>query len=87
MAASTLGILAGVLISLGVIWTKGVKPVIKLIRHIHEMYDILVELAPNDGEASIREDARATRRMMEEHLADTGAHRRITEEEARHHRR
>lgn len=71
--AALLGAVAGILVSLSVIWQKGVKPVFAFITHIREIHEAVQELLPNSGH-SIKDDVRITRELLENHINDPHLH-------------
>ena len=64
--ATHLGIIAGGLVSVGVIWNKGIKPFIQMIKKVNKIYE-RVESFP-DWCATVDESLSQTRQMMMEHL-------------------
>ena len=82
-----LGYIAGALISIGVIWTKGVLPLVRFIKRMDAVYDqveqlpewcasvdeSLKQLHPNGGR-SLKDRVEQTHRMMVEHLSDGHDH-------------
>lgn len=79
--ATYLGAIAGVIVSLGIIWTKGLKPFYQMIKKMDAMHDnleklpdwcasvdeSLKQLHPNGGR-SLKDRVEQTHLMMVEHL-------------------
>lgn len=61
-----LGIIAGALISLGVIWDKGIKPLYQMIKKMDKIYE-RVETLP-EWCATVDASLAETQKMMAEHL-------------------
>jgi hypothetical protein len=83
-----LGYIAGGLISVGVIWTKGVVPIARFVRRMDSIYDrveklpewcgsvdeSLKQLHPNGGR-SLKDRVEQTHQMMVDHISDGHDHR------------
>ena len=86
-ALTILGAIAGGLISLGIIWSKGIMPVARFLKKIDNMYDrieqlpewcasvdeSLKQLHPNGGK-SLKDRVVQTHDMMTQHMADGHEH-------------
>jgi hypothetical protein len=82
-----LGYIAGGLISIGVIWTKGFLPLVRFIKRMDAVYDrveqlpewcssvdeSLKQLSPNGGK-SLKDRVDQTHAMMLEHIKDGHSH-------------
>lgn len=85
--ATLLGVIAGCLVSISLIWTKGVRPTIKALRRMSEIHDVieqlpewcasvddtLKELRPNHG-YSIKDTVNQTHAMLLDHIKDENLH-------------
>jgi hypothetical protein len=85
--ATNLAVIAGVIISLGVIWKKGIVPVFQTLKKLDQMYErvdslpewcqsvdeSLKQLHPNGGK-SLKDRVEDTHRMMVAHMADGHDH-------------
>lgn len=86
--AALLGIIAGCLISGGVIWTKGVKPMWRLFRRIEAVHELVIdklpvwmesvdvslkELHPNGGH-SLKDTVNQTQDLLIEHINNDQIH-------------
>lgn len=71
--AAVLAAIAGVVVSLNVIWQKAVKPMFKFVLDIREIHELVQELKPNGG-GSVKDDVRHMREMLERHMESHTAH-------------
>lgn len=65
---SLLGVVAGGIVSISVIWNKGLKPVYRTLRKMDQMYE-RIEALP-DWCNSVDEKLRDTHQMLVEHIQD-----------------
>jgi hypothetical protein len=84
---TVLGYIAGGLVSVGIIWSKGILPISRFIRKMDSMYDrvdqlpewcasvdeSLKQLHPNGGQ-SLKDRVVQTHTMMTTHIADGHDH-------------
>jgi len=67
-AVSLLGVIAGFIVSVGIIWDKGIKPVYRTLKKMDQMYE-RIEALP-DWCSSVDDKLQSTNQMLIDHIQE-----------------